>query len=233
MDPRELNSLGMDAAATAVIGRYLSALDAALPGGRRARREFLTEIADGLACAVTDAGERGVSAHDAATAAVRECGDPHTVAMAFAGRLGPAVAHRLGIGLVLAGPFIGLIWVSAYASDGPGWPARIAQVLSTMPQYPLILAVTVPAALVATTGAGRAARYLTVPSRRVTGAALVAAIGCVAGDLSLLTMSVTDHLLAAHGPVGLVVLAVTASLVRLSVAAWAGRRITGLRAAVN
>jgi hypothetical protein len=148
-------------------------------------------------------------------------------------QLGPAAAHRLGVGLVLTGPVVGLTWVAAYAGNAADWQSQIVNVLSAMPQYPLILAITVPAALIAATGAGWPGRYLTVPSRVVTGAALVAAFGCVAGDVSLLSAALLSHHLNAAGPVAVIAAAIAVSVVRLSAAGWAGRRIARLRAGVN
>jgi hypothetical protein len=232
MEPRDLAGLGSAPAADRIIGGWLAELDARLPAGRRARREILLEIADGLTCAIEENTERGQSAETAARAAVAELGDPRTVAAAFARQLGATAAQRLGAGLVLTGPLVGLAWVVAYATAGLNWSSQIATVLSAMPQYPPILAVTIPAAMIASTGAGWPARHLAVPPRVVTAAALVAAIGCVAGDLSLLSAAILSrHLIPAPG--SLAVVAVAASLIRLTAAGWAGRRIARLRAGVS
>jgi hypothetical protein len=216
-----------------MIGGYLAELASQLPVGRRARQEILLEIADGLACVVDERMQRGQSAEAAARAAVAEFGDPRTVAAAFTRQLGPAAAHRLGAGLVLTGPLVGLTWVAAYATAGQDWPSQMVNVLSAMPQYPLILAVTVPAAMLALTGSGRAARHLVVPPRVVTGAAIVAVIGCVAGDVSLLSAVVLGHHLIATGPGTLVAMAIAVSVVRLTAMGWAGRRIARLRTGVR
>jgi hypothetical protein len=233
MEPRNLAEVGLAPAAVDIVGGYLVELASHLPAGRRARKEILAEVADGLTCAVENHLRAGRSGEAAARAAVAEFGDPRTVAAAFIRQLGPVVAHRLGAGLVLTGPLVGLTWVAAYATAGLDWWSQIVNVLSAMPQYPLILAVTVPAAMVAITGSGWAARHLVVPPRVVTGAAIVAAIGCVAGDLSLLSAAILSRNLIAAGPASPIVLAIAASLVRLSAAVWAGRRIARLRAAVN
>jgi hypothetical protein len=231
MEPRDLAGVAF-APADRIIGAWLAELDSQLPAGRRARREILLEIGDGLRCAIEARVGQGQSAEPAARAAVAELGDSHTVAVAFACQLGVASAHRLGIGLVLSGPLVGLTWVAAYATAGSHWSSQISSVLSAMPQYPPILAVTVPAAIVASTGSGRAAPYLAVPPRVVTAAALVAAIGCVAGDLSLLAAAIFGPNLVA-GPGILAAMGIAASIARLSAAGWTGRRIARLRAAVN
>jgi hypothetical protein len=233
MEPHNLAGAGLAPAAVDIVGGYLAELDSHLPAGRRARKEILVEIADGLTCAVEEHLRAGQSAEAAARAAMAEFGDPRTVAAAFTRQLGPTAAHRLGAGLVLTGPLVGLTWVAAFATAGLNWSSQIVNVLSAMPQYPLILAVTVPAAMVALTGSGWAARHLVVPPRVVTGAAIVAAIGCVAGDLSLLSAAILGRNLTAAGPASLLALAIAASVVRLSAAGWAGRRIARLRAGVN
>jgi hypothetical protein len=230
MEPRDLAGVGSAPDADRIVAAWLAELDMQLPAGRRARKEILLEIADGLSCAIEEHTEQGQSAEAAARAAVAEFGDPCTVAAAFARQLGATAAHRLGAGLILTGPLVGLTWAAAYATAGLDWPSRIVNVLSAMPQYPLILAVTIPAAMMAITGAGWAARHMTIPARVATSAALVAAIGCMAGDLSLLSAAVIGHDRIA-GPGSLAAVAIAASVVRLSAAAWAGRRIARLRAA--
>jgi HAAS len=233
MEPRDLADVVLVPAAARIVDGYLSELESRLRAGRRVRKEIVLEIADGLTCAVEEHMQRGQPADAAARTAVAELGEPRTLAAAFAGQLGSAAAHRLGAGLVVTGPLVGLTWVAAYATAGLNWSSQIVNVLSAMPQYPLILAVTVPAAMIAITGSGRAATHLVVPARVVTAAAIVAVIGCVAGDLSLLSAAVFGRNLIASGPAGLVAVAMAASVVRLSAVTWAGRRIARLRAGVN
>jgi len=226
----ELSSLGLEPAAARVVGEYLDVLGSHLPVGRRARIGIRAEIADGLACAIEGRMVRGEPARSAAVAAVADLGDPRELALAFAGQLGPVTAHRLGVALVGSGPLVGLIWVAARSDGGSDWPARVGTVLAAVPLYPPILAVTVPAAVVAIAGAGWFARRWPLPRRLVTAAAVVAAIGCAAGDLSLLTAAVVSQPVGRPAP-ALVVLAAAASVVRLSAVSWAGRRIVRLRAA--
>jgi hypothetical protein len=232
VDTHDLSTLGLDPPAARIVGDYLAALASHLPAGRRTRADILTEIADGLACDIEVRTARGEPAQAAATAAVAEIGDPRTLAMAFAGQLGPVAARRLGVGLVVTGPLVGLIWVTAYTVGGSDWPSRIVGVLSAVPLYLPIMAVTVPAATIAANGFGRYGQRRVLPPRVVTGAALVAAIGCVAGDLSLLTTAAVNHPTGLHTPT-IFALAAAASGVRLSAATWAAHRILRLRAAVS
>jgi hypothetical protein len=221
---RQLNAVGLDPAAAEVIGGYLTELEYRLPGGRRYRARILAEIADGLACAVLDRTDAGAESGVAARAAAAEFGDPRQLAAAFARQLGPVTAHRVGLALVATGPLVGMTWLAAYANG-------VAGLLSAMPQLVLILAVTVPAAITAAAGAGWAARHLALPARVVTGAALTAVIGCVAGDVSLLLTVILGHRPSALAHGGLLALAAVASGIRLIGAGWAGRRVSRLRVA--
>jgi hypothetical protein len=228
--PRNLSSiLDLDPAAAAIVGRYLAVLDSRISASRRAREQIVAEIADGLACAVAHEMERGVPADVAAQAAVAEYGDPAALAAAFARQLVPVAAHRIGIGLVSTGPLVGAAWVAAYASTGRDWPAQISAILSRAPAYPLVLFITVPAALVAITATGRAARRLAIPTSVTTGAAMTATLGCILGDLSLLGLALGRT----SASIGLTMLAMGASLVRLTATGVAGHRLARLRAAGN
>lgn len=227
MDTGLLNALGLDPDAVPIVEAYLTELDVRLPAGRRTRGAIVAEIADGLACAVADEIDAGSAAQVAAGAAVRRCGDPATVAAAFAARMAPAAAHGVGVGLLVSGPVIGFLWLSAYTS-GSSLGARLGELFTALPTFPLILAVTVPAAMIAATGTGTAARYLDLPGSVATSAAVIAAVGCVTGDVSLLTFAATGH-----GAVPLLAVAVVASAVRLTAACWSGRRVVQLRAVGN
>jgi hypothetical protein len=229
VDFRGLNALGLDPAAADVIGGYLAELECRLPGGRRYRARILAEIADGLACAVLDRTDAGAAPAATAREVVAEFGAPGRLAAAFARQLGPVTAHRVGLGLVATGPLVGLAWLAAYANGAVGLPARVAGLLGAMPQLVVILAVTVPAAITATAGVGWAARHLALPAGVVTGAALMAVIGCVTGDLSLL-LSVILGRGQGGGPL---VVAAAASVTRLIGAGWAGRRVARLRVAAH
>jgi hypothetical protein len=225
--------VGLDPADAQIIGDYLAAVGSRLPIGRRTREEILTELADGLACAVAEEIGRGLAPGPAAHAAVTQFGEPAVLAAAFARQLASAAAHRVGLGLVTTGPLVGLIWVGAASSSGPTWPSRISGVLSALPLYPLILAMTVPAAMIAITGSGWAARRFPVFRRLATGSAFVAVLGCIAGDVSLLSGAVFGGAAWAAAPTGLTLVAVAVSLVRLSVAGFAGSRVFRLMAAGN
>jgi hypothetical protein len=231
MDARDLNAFDLDPDAAPIVHAYLTALRAQLPAGRRLRADILAEVADGLACAVVARIEQGMTARDAAGAAVVGLGHPTTVARAFTGQIALAEAHRVGIGLLASGPVVGLLWLAAFAS-GPSPLSRIIAFFSALPVYPLILATTVPAAVLAMTGAGWAARHVRLPASLATGAAVTATIGCVLGDASLLSMAIIGGVTGAGAPI-LATFALLVSGVRLVIAGWSGRRIARLRAAGN
>jgi hypothetical protein len=222
VEPHELTVPGLHASAAPIIAAYLAELDRLLPAGRRARRAILAEIADGLACEVSDRMGRHEPAPAAARAAVSACGDPRAVAAAFTDQLVLAMAHRTGRALLLTGPVVGLAWITAYAHDTGGW--HVGSVLAAVPFLAAILVVAVPSAVVATTGAGWPARHVRFPARWLSGAVLIATIGCVAVDTLLLSAAVSGR--AGLGPITMV--AAVASAVRLTAAAWAARRVAGI-----
>jgi hypothetical protein len=226
-------ALGLDPADARIVGDYLAAVGSRLPIARRTREGILTELADGLACAVAEEIERGLAPGPAAHAAVRQFGEPAVLAAGFARQLASAAAHRVGLGLVTTGPLVGLIWVGATSIGEPDWPSRISGVLSALPLYPLILAVTVPAAMIAITGSGWSARRFPVFRGLATGSAFVAVLGCIAGDVSLLSGAIFGGAAWAAAPARLTLVAVAVSLMRLSVAGFAGSRVVRLRTAGN
>lgn len=222
----------LDPAARPVIVAYLAEVEAGLPCGRSARAGILAEVADGLVDAVQAQSNNGAAPAAAARVAVAGFGDPQVLAAALAGELAGLAAHRVGLALVATGPVVGAVWVAAYAArSGQGWWEQLPELWSAIPIYALILAVVVPAAvLAAVSGAGRLPIWVPVSSRHAASAALVAAIGCVLGDAVLLTG------LALSAESGWNVLALAAgvvSLVRLSGAAAASRRCARLRAAAS
>jgi hypothetical protein len=220
----------LDPSARPVVEAYLGALESGLPCGRTARRMIVAEVGDGLVDAVRAHAKGGLPPAVAAQAAVAAFGDPRRLAGAFARELVATAATRTGIALVTSGPAVGAVWVAAFAArSGTSWFAQLSAVWSAIPTYPLILAVTVPAAIVAAVaGSGRLPAPALIGTRAAAVAALVATGGCVVGDATLFVGLVSSG--GSGWPV-LVWLACAASMVRLSVAAAAGRRCARLHAA--
>jgi len=222
----------LDPAARPVIVAYLTDLAAGLPCGRSTQGAMIAEVGDGLVDAVQAHVAVGAGPAAAAAAAVAEFGDPRSLAAGLAGELAGSAAHRIGLALVATGPIVGSVWVAAFAArSGLGWWEQLATLWQAIPMYALIVAVAAPAAvLAAVLGAGQLPGWVSIDRRSAAGAALVATVGCVAGDAVLLTG------LAVSADTGWTVLAWAAaavSLVRLSGAAAAGRRCERLRAAAG
>jgi hypothetical protein len=222
----------VDPAARPVIVEYLAGLAAGLPCGRSARAAIVAEVGDGLVDAVQAHLDEGVAPGVAARAAVAEFGDPRILAAGFARELAGAAAHRVGLALVATGPVVGSVWVAAYAArSGLSWWAQLGVLWSAIPVYGLILAVAVPAALLAVgAGSGRLPGCVPIGTRGAAIAALVASVGCVAGDATLLTGLAVS---AGSGWTLLGWVAGAISVVRLSGAFAAGRRCARLRAAAG
>jgi len=233
MDTRELTETlvaDLDPLAQPVVAGYLREFAAALPGSRRARQAIVTEIADGLIEQITNT--TGPDPAAAAASAVHAFGSPRNLATQFARELTGKTAHRTGFALISSGPLIGAVWLLALTS-GPSsdvtvtLPKRITGLFAALPLIPLLLMMIIPAALVAVAGAGRVSRFLPVTTGAAGLAGLVAGAGCVVADGSLIVHAVMTA--GVWSP--LLILAVTISTARLSLAAAAARRCAQLRAA--
>jgi hypothetical protein len=198
---------------------WLDVLAERLPASRRTKAAIVAELDDGLRCALEVRLERGDPPLKAAQATVVEFGAPADVARAYARQLTGAAAHRTGRALVASGPVVGLVWAAWYGAGMSSWPDRVGAVLSAMPFLPVLLAVTIPAALLATAASGRwAAR-----------AAVVATGGCLVCDASLIAMVLPS----VGAPALLLALAMALSALRLCLSGLAMRRVLRLRAAAS
>ena len=233
MDPRDVNAVlnDLEPAARPAVAGYLRELSAALPVSRRVRAAILAEIADGLVEEVN-----ATRVHDpaaAARAALLAFGNPRDLAAQFARELTGIAAHRTGVGLVGTGPLVGGIWLIALSAGGrpvnggQSLPARVIGLFSELPLIPVLLMIVIPAALLALAGSGRAARIHPVATGAAGVAALVAAAGCATVDVTL----IAHALHAGGGWSTAVILAASASAVRLTLVAVSARRCARLRAA--
>jgi len=233
MDTRRLTDTlvaDLDPTTRPVVAAYLRELAAALPGSRRTRTAILTEIADGLIEQISDT--TGPDPAAAVATAIRAFGDPRNLAGQFCHELSGKTAHRTGVALVGSGPLVGALWLLALTPGGPRattatLPERIFGMFSALPLIPVLLLISIPAALVAVAGAGRASRILPVSTGTAGFAALVASRGCVIADVVLIAHTLT----AADAWSPLLIAAVAISTARLSLAAAAARRCAQLRAA--
>jgi hypothetical protein len=211
--------------AAGVVSDYLFRLAGALPSNGRLRRGVLAEVGDGIACAVESRVAAGERPADAARAAVAELGRPEGLAADLAAELAPLSAHRTGLLLLVGGPVVGMAWIAA-RSPALDWWDRAEQALRAVPAYPVLLALAVPAALVAVVGAGPLCRRWPRLGSASVPAALFAGLACVAGDALLLAVA---GLAMAADP--WLLLAVGASTIRLILASVAVGRVARLRAA--
>jgi hypothetical protein len=230
-DPR-LTDPSLDPAARRVIGTYLAELADRLGGPPAMRAAILAELEDGLWAATAAHQAQPMSPEAAALAAVAEFGHPGTVAAGFGPELAAATGRRVGLGLLTSGPLVGSSWLLVAAATWTGRepPAALGLVAGLVG---LVLAVAVPAALLAVAVSGRLSRWLPAgPQVAATAAtaAATAASACVAGDLVLLTGMLAATVLAGGlaWPAGL--LAAGASGMRLSLAGRAARRCLAARA---
>jgi hypothetical protein len=216
------------------VADYLAAVAAHLTGPAPARVAITDELRDGLLETLERQLARGRSHPEATAAAIAEFGDPRTVAAAFGPELAAVQARRVALGLLVSGPLVGLAWIAAVAANGlPPWRHELAGPWLALPLVALALVVAGPALglTVAATGqlGGRLGRRATFPPT----AAAVAVLAAVAADLTLLTIitgqALTRPGLSSWAPV---LLAVGASLTRVTLAARALRRCLAARAAV-
>ena len=229
-DP-SLTDPSLDPVARRVIGAYLAEVADQLGGPAAVRAAILAELEDGLWTATAAQQAQPMSPEEAARAAVAEFGHAGTVAAGFDPELAAVTGRRVGLVLLATGPLVGTSWLLVTAATWP-WagrepPAALGLVAGLVG---LVLAVAVPAAMVAVGVSGRLSRWLPAGPQVAATAAATAASACVVGDLVLLTGMLTATVLAGGlaWPAGL--LAAGASGVRLSLAGRAARRCLAARA---
>jgi len=202
---------------------YLAELAAQLRGPRAARMRVLAEVRDGLTETIDAHLAQGLPPDDATTKAIRQFGEPVTIAQSFLGELGTAFARRTIAIFILTGPLVGIWWL-LLLHPAP-WRSGLLASLIAIPALPLIaLALATAAATFATTG--RLMRWLpeTRSGRALTAATAIATL-CLAADLTVLGVLATHLATGWHHPVPLTAVAVAASLLRIAAAATAIRRL--------
>jgi hypothetical protein len=217
------------------VADYLAAVAARLTGPAAARAAITEELRDGLLETLERELARRRSHREAMAAALAEFGDPATVAAAFAPELAAAQARRVALGLLVTGPLVGLAWVAAVAANAmPPWRQELTGPWLALPLVGLALVVAGPALglTVAATGrlGARLGRRATLPPTT----AAIAALAAVVADLTLLAVVTGQGLTGPGSPVlAPVLLAVAASLTRVTLAGRALRRCLASRAAVG
>ena len=217
------------------VADYLAEVAAKLTGTAAARVAITDELRDGLLETLERHLARGRPHPEATAAAIAEFGDPRTVAAAFAPELAAVQARRIALGLMVTGPLVGLTWIAAVAANAlPPWRHQLAGPWLALPLVGLALVVAGPALGLTVAATGRLSRRL---GRRATfppTAAAIAALAAVVADLTLLTI-ITGQALTSPGSStwAPVLLAVGASLTRVTLAGRAIRRCLATRAALT
>jgi hypothetical protein len=181
-----------------VIEAYHGVLRAELPAA------LAEEVGDGLDEAYHKHLRRGLTAEDAARAAVAEFGDAREVTDAFI-RISPA--RQMSRVLIVTGPLVGACWAAELVT-AKAWDWHVPVVA------PLLLAALLAVTITALAAAALAHHYRGIRRFGAAGRA-----GLVALDISMITTVAA----AAPGVTWIAVLAISASVTRLiAVARLAG-----------
>jgi hypothetical protein len=207
------------AGACPMVRSYLLDVEAGIPRWCRGRRRAMAELADGLEDATSHYYARGMDLQTAAARAVEECGPAQLVASEFAAVLANRQARLTALTVLLTGPLVGVLWLTALA------PGRTPDAL--LLRFPVLgglVMATVVSGLLTVLATGPGPEWLpavTLRPRRTAAAACAAAALC---DVIVLTIAA----LAVVGPSGLPLMpgiaAGGASLVRLILAQRVARR---------
>lgn len=208
---------------------YLAEIDARLVGPTVWRAEVLAELRDGLEVAIESYLDTGVNPDVIQRLVVADFGDPGIVADGFVGEAAALQARRVAGRLLATAPVVAGSWLATFITSGvPMLHGELAGPWRAMPLIGLVLAVAVPAALLAYTAAGRAATRFVGRPRLAPAAAATAAGLCAVGDVVMLAMFGAWIVVAGRGfgTAAFVVggFAAAVSLTRLVVASIAARR---------
>jgi hypothetical protein len=220
---------------------YLAEVGARLPGPGRERAGIIAELRGGLLDAVDAYRDGGLSAPDAAAAAIGEFGDPGRIAAAFGPGLALSQARRVALTLLVTGPLVGLLWGTAATASHIGsrhvppwhWVGALPGSLMVFPLAAAI-AIAVWTALFTVAATGRATRWLPDRPRLAPGTAAVAGFGAAAADVALFVL-LASQLTVAPGVLAAApaAAAAAASATRLFLAGRAARRCLTTRAALT
>jgi hypothetical protein len=211
------------ASADTLLSTYVAEIAAGLRGPCHHRERILAELRDGLDQAVADYTTTGCSTEHAATAAIKQFGDPQSITDAWTTELAVASARRTLAWFLVTGPLVGVWWL-LLLHPRP-WRSGPIALLAAIPVVPLIaLAIAAAAGTVATTG--RLMRWLPdlSPSRALAATMTVAVLALLA-DLVIIGVYVRSD----PPTQPLAGIAVAASLVRIVTSVVAIRHATALR----
>ncbi|HUY45862.1 MAG TPA: permease prefix domain 1-containing protein [Streptosporangiaceae bacterium] len=160
----------------------------------------------GLLDAIDAYRSAGLTAEQAARAAVSEFGDPSQVAGSFRPGLAASQARRVAITLVATGPLIGLLWATAAMTSHLGirlappwqWAGAPPGSLVAFPLAAAAFAVAVWAALLTVAATGRLTRWLPFRARLAAAAGAIAGFAAMVVDVIIFIL-LASKLVAAPG----------------------------------
>ncbi len=214
------------------LNAYLELIDLLLVGPRSWRVDVLAELRDGLERAAEGHRAAGLSDEQAPQAAIEDFGSPVVVAASFVGEGAATQARGVARRLLFSGPVVAGVWLAAFLVTQPAALFGLVGPMRVLPGIGVVLAVAVPAALLAATAAGRNVLRFGSRPRLATTAAAMAAGACALGDAVMLAsfgawLATTPRLDAlAYLLSGL---AVTVSAIRLCAATLAVRHCVQTR----
>jgi hypothetical protein len=221
---------GRDQAAAQELERYLGAVAARLPGPARTRAGIIAELRSGLLDAADAHAATGLAAAHAARAAVREFGDPGQVATGFRTEIAAGQARRVAIALLVTGPLVGALWLTAAVASHLGSNLSLRSGLGLVALAAVVTAIGAGLGIAAT---GRLTRWRPAAARQAPAAAAVAGFGAVVADAIGLTLLAAQLVMAPGRLAALpVATAAGAGLLRLVLARRAAYRCLAARASL-
>lgn len=197
---------------------YLVAIDAEIPRWLRSRRAALSELADGLDDAIADYRTQGLSPEDAVQRAVTESGPPSIIADAFTDVLSAGHARRTVLALLVSGPLIGMVWLTALV---PGSPP-VVLLAQIPPLGPVIFAFVVMSVLTLLVTGSPRLRPEWARQRPSRLAAFACVCACVGDLLMLVTAMITAVMvpseLAGYPMIGAIALSLSRFMITQRVA---------------
>jgi HAAS domain-containing protein len=220
---------------------YLAEVAARLPGPRHARAGIVAELRAGLLDAIDANRAAGMCPADADAAAIGEFGDPGEIARVFGPELAARQARRVALGVLGAGPLVGLLWALAALASHIGvhrappwqWAGAPPGAAVALPLIAAAVAVAAWTAIFALAATGRLTRWLPARPGRGPAAAAVAGYGVAAADMIILVL-LASAIAASPGRLAPLPIAAAAgaSLTRFTLARRAARRCLTARAAL-
>jgi HAAS len=217
------------------VERYLTEVSARLPGSPRANSGIVAELRSGLADATDAHCAAGLTAPEAAAAAIDEFGDPADVADGFRAEIAAGLARRCAVAVLVTGPLVGVLWlvtaVASHLTPHLQWADLPPGLQVGVPLVGIAAGVTACGALFGIAATGRLTRWLPALPRQAPAAAAIAGFGAIGADaLGLALLGVQLATAAGKLSPWPAAAAAAASIARLLFARRAARRCLSVRA---